>query len=353
MSLPFRAAGLFQFANVAAISNLQNKSQRRRRKERRKLAYAFLACYKNCKPRCKKDPAAKPSSAYQIFLGAARVHKRNGYVLEPGDMVLQTMKSVTKRFIVKHGYKSLVMKRAQPLTRKIIVSFFSLKEGTSLGSIKVKRTSRAWRSWRALNATAAQTGVRKDEVSCKTVAQGLTKVQYTRASLVFRIGGLDIADPEAAQLKGMSQVSGDGVFLKPRPSKADQQGAFWCDKPIFLPYREEVVDPVCAARELVQQELEYPVRGLVARESQALFCHDNKKPFSRAQVDRAFKAQIKLVTPPTEWGKYSFHSYRVWLACALDRAGCPPHKIKRILRWISDESLATYKERHRYIPPAG
>jgi len=30
------------------------------------------------------------------------------------------------------------------------------------------------------------------------------------------------------------------------------------------------------------------------------------------------------------------------LACALDQAGCPPDKIKRILRWISDEALRIY-----------
>ena len=39
---------------------------------------------------------------------------------------------------------------------------------------------------------------------------------------------------------------------------------------------------------------------------------------------------------------FSFHSYRIYLACSLDAAGCPPQKIKRILRWISDEALQTY-----------
>ena len=34
--------------------------------------------------------------------------------------------------------------------------------------------------------------------------------------------------------------------------------------------------------------------------------------------------------------------YRIHLATALDAVGCPPDKIKRMLRWVSDESLATY-----------
>ena len=133
----------------------------------------------------------------------------------------------------------------------------------------------------------------------------------------------------------------DGVILKPRPSKADQFGAFWCDKPIFLPYRK--YSKVCAARELVEQELMFPVRGHgVKREKVPLFAADSGKPFSKQQVETAFKAMLKLVVPQADVRKFSFHGYRIYLACALDQAGCPPDKIKRILRWISDEALRTY-----------
>ena len=38
----------------------------------------------------------------------------------------------------------------------------------------------------------------------------------------------------------------------------------------------------------------------------------------------------------------TFHSYRIYLCTALDNVGCPPSKIKRILRWLSDEALQTY-----------
>ena len=33
---------------------------------------------------------------------------------------------------------------------------------------------------------------------------------------------------------------------------------------------------------------------------------------------------------------------RIYLCTALDNVGCPPSKIKRILRWLSDEALQTY-----------
>ena len=51
---------------------------------------------------------------------------------------------------------------------------------------------------------------------------------------------------------------------------------------------------------------------------------------------------LRCVVPVSDLKKFSFHGYRIYLACALDAAQCLPDKIKRILRWISDESLRTY-----------
>ena len=80
-----------------------------------------------------------------------------------GSTVLMAMKSMNKRFICKWGYQALITKRKEPLTRSMIVAFLGLPLGTKLGSIIVDPKSRAYISWRCLNATAAQTGLRKDE----------------------------------------------------------------------------------------------------------------------------------------------------------------------------------------------
>ena len=313
-----------------------------RRSEQQKVAYATWMVHRHMKPRKKSDPAAKPASAYQVFLGAKRVHRRAGYQMIDGEMVVDAMKAMNKRFIAKHGYRSLVTKRGEPLTRSMIVKFLSeeyMPQGTKLASLRVNRIGRGWTSWRCMQAAAAQTGFRRDEVACKTKKKGLTKVQYTRESLCFRINGELIADPTTEQLNSFVEQSGFGVILKPRPSKADPRGAFWCDKPIFLPYREN--DPVCPAREFVKQELLFPVHGL-QRLQMPLFADDNGKPFSKAQVQSIFKEMLKRVVPANKVAEFSFHSYRIYLACALDAVGCPHSKIKRILRWISDEALNTY-----------
>ena len=103
-----------------------------------------------------------------------------------------------------------------------------------------------------MNATAAQTGLRKDEVASKTVAKGLTRVQFDRSSVVFSVDGTMYADPDPQVLRMFGGKDGVILIIKPRPSKADQFGAFWCDKPRFLPYRK--YNKVCAARALVEQE---------------------------------------------------------------------------------------------------
>ena len=97
-------------------------------------------------------------------------------------------------------------------------------------------------------------------MAIKTVAEGLTKVQFTRSSVTFSVGGTMYADPDPQVLRMFGES--DGVILKPRPSKVDQFGAFWCDKPIFLPYRKHNKVHMCTARELVEQELMFPVRGV-------------------------------------------------------------------------------------------
>ena len=60
------------------------------------------------------------------------------------------------------------------------------------------------------------------------------------------------------------------------------------------------------------------------------------------QDSSGIKAMIQLVVPASDVKTYSFHSYRIYLCTALDNVGCPPSKIKRILRWLSDEALQTY-----------
>ena len=73
-----------------------------------------------------------------------------------------------------------------------------------------------------------------------------------------------------------------------------------------------------------------------------LFCDDAGLPFTRAQLDRALDVCLRSVLHVETSSNYSWHSYRVTLACLLDSQGVPHDKIKKMLRWVSDEALQTY-----------
>ena len=171
----------------------------------------------------------------------------------------RTIKAITKRVIAKHGYRFMVKRRKEPFTRAMLLKMLSkaLPAGTRLGPVTMSGKSKAYQSWRCLNAAAAQAGFRKDEMACKTKAQGMTPIKLTRSSLCFLIQGKYVRDPSEAELREMR--SWCAVMLEPRPSKADQGGFHWCDKPIFFPWSAD--DPICAASELIAQELMDPLHG--------------------------------------------------------------------------------------------
>ena len=51
--------------------------------------------------------------------------------------------------------------------------------------------------------------------------------------------------------------------------------------------------------------------------------------------------------PDNELFKYSMHSWRIYLACALLAAGASNGTIQAMLRWRSDEALKIYRAHQR------
>lgn len=64
-------------------------------------------------------------------------------------------------------------------------------------------------------------------------------------------------------------------------------------------------------------------------------------PISSSLLDRLLAAALKKLTPQ-DAGKYSWHSFRIQLACNLLKAGRRPDEIMALCRWQSEESLRTY-----------
>ena len=313
------------------------RGRRTGQKEHLKLGRIVLDIYEHMLPRRKSDPAAKPESAYKVYLSVKRLMRREGEDVPNVTVVRGVIKGLVVDYIKRHGFRTLVPKRAAAFSVEQARKLRSLPLGTVIGSWTLRARSLATSSWRCMNSTLFNTGMRSDEVCTPSKKEGLTGKMLTRASLVFSIAGETTADPSRQQLQAMTAT--DGVFINVRPSKTDSDGSFWCDKPIWLPFRKYQEANACM--DFVRMELEHPCRG-IKRLQVALFANDDASPFTKYQIDAALTSALTCIGLGSKRESYTWHSYRVTLACLLDAAKCPPEMIKKMVRWISDESLRTY-----------
>ena len=80
------------------------------------------------------------------------------------------------------------------------------------------------------------------------------------------------------------------------------------------------------------------------REATPLFGPEKGREWHHSMLDNVFEMLLEhgAKLSKEERHKYSMHSFRIYLACALFAAGCPKDKIMAILRWKSEEALDIY-----------
>ena len=59
-------------------------------------------------------------------------------------------------------------------------------------------------------------------------------------------------------------------------------------------------------------------------------------------ADSLLAGLLRCIMPAAECGKYSWHSFRIGLACSLLAMGASPELIQAMCRWKSKESLDIY-----------
>lgn len=189
----------------------------------------------------------------------------------------------------------------------------------------------------ALFTVGISTGIRKAEGATPN-NRSLDQRRLRRTNLLWRFDGVSVADPTAAQLRGM--VAGrDGAILIPPPSKADQTGEIWGVHPIHLAY--DPSDRANAATWLRDLELNFPVTGSL-RASTALFVTDGKLSAMHHSTVDTYLGHFLTLHLGAAAGNYSFHSFRIGFACALMAAGCDVYTIQALARWRSPESIRIY-----------
>ena len=128
------------------------------------------------------------------------------------------------------------------------------------------------------------------------------------------------------------------AIMRPPPSKADQFGTVWGAAPIYLAWGDE---PRNACRALMAMELAMPVDAS-RRATTPLFTPDGTTAFAGATLDTLLKRLLQTFMSAADAAHYSWHSARIYLACALLAAGASAGQIQAMCRWVSEASLHIY-----------
>ena len=294
------------------------------------LALALLFVYGRMGSKKGRRTPPRPASALAVLRGVRRSHDRLGIKMADLSLATRLADALNREYIEAHGWEALQVDRVAPLTNDLIVKMLNAEAVSGDGISAIVG--------RALWATMAQTGFRKAEVGLGS-GDEFGPDCLTRHNVRWRIGGVEVADPTLEQLRNLTD--GDMCIIIPPKSKCDQFGLEWGQAPIFLRFSRSA--QICAARALRDLELRLPRHGRQQREGTALFVTENGQPLSTSSVDRLFKLCLSQAGEPgNPEARYSPHSFRRYLGCALRASGASDATIQALLRWKTAESLKLY-----------
>jgi hypothetical protein len=317
----------------ALNASIMSFYERQREKFLMSAAVPWILC------RMKPGPGRlwpQPESAAKVIRAVVRIHKTLGYEMPDTSQIGMVVKALQNRYVDIHGPEILQPNRKEPMGFSLFAALMALftTVGVVLAGHCVERSD-FWLSLRVMAAVLYQTGLRKGEATSQTAH--LHMKDMSRASLTWLIDGEPVADPSAVQLQGMVSKRDYAVLLPP-PSKCDTRGIVWGNQLIYLHY--DTSHELSAAVQLRQLELSIPLHG-AERRKEPLFYGTGGRPLSGSLADRILVAALKHLCP-RDYRRYSWHSFRIQLACALLAAGATNAEIMHICRWQDEESLKTY-----------
>lgn len=286
----------------------------------------------------RKRDVADPNSAMNSLRSINRVLNRHADEETSLKRAMKVLKGMLRKHVAIFG--PLQPDPALPFTTGILKQLLSFPSHTKFGRFTLDWGTNLGLSLRAMFEVAAQTGLRLDE--CTINREDFNFSKMTKASVVYRIGGNFVKDPDPVQLRSMT--SADGACLSPACSKCDPTGAIHGGKIMFLPFRPDHAWNGCRA--LVNLELQYPTRG-ADRHFTPLFNADGDEPIKASFVRTLLHHMLEhphmqQVLPPTRTTKYSFHSFRKFYATCLAQAGATRERIQSLCRWASPDSVESY-----------
>ena len=305
------------------------------------LAAGFLPwCLAHMRGR-RGNARALPSSAYKVWLDVRKWHSERDITLVTSKLVGLTLKRLCRRHLIDYGATSLVPRRKEPIPRAVqlaLVDPAKIPSGTRLGAYVIDWDRTTGRMFRAIIAVLGATGFRKSEVTL-SAGQKFDRTCASRANLAWHLHGQHFAVPPPALLR--CPLPGDMAVLTPPLSKSDQFGVTWGASPIYLHFHADG-GPLSPFAALAAIELHDPPSHGQSREQCPLFSPDGVQPFGDSRLDAILRAALPRVTTAAIAATISWHSFRIYLACALLAAGVSRPTIQALCRWQTEESLMIY-----------
>jgi len=317
-----------------------------RQRESLILALFFMHVAERIRPRRKAHSEAKPDSIKQVLQAVKRRHKKRGLSFSPGAGALAAtaMNGLKHLYVDTHGAEALMPERKEPFCDGLDLRMIDLiGDADPLAMAthhpRIDRTSVKWRSISVMLKTTICAGFRKAEL-CGTFSKRSLSRQHL-SWVIAACGAQPILTPSAIQLSRLAP--GDYAMLRPPVMKNDQFGERYMAFPIYLKWDSD--DVYNAAAALAQMEMDFPVLPAM-RSSIPLFFESFERgivtPFMPQTLDAALRLMLSHLVGPAQASRYSWHSFRITLACSLMAANYPEGVIQRMCRWKSVESLKAY-----------
>ena len=302
-------------------------------RESKLLGLFVLWIYPRLRPRSRADRWAKPKSALAYPLAIIRIFQRWQVVLPSIKNVRAQVRGLLRVAVNVFGPGFLAPRRKEPFTMDMLRAVCAIPDGTRIGAHTWHAEAPVTILVTDLMCFLLRTGFRLAEVA----AHSSGEIKYlTRANLTAVVKRVPYVDPSPEILLAMSV--GDYFLVTPPRSKTDEWGEIHCPFPCTLIYSD---DPLNPARRLRDAELRAPCRG-EARSTTPLFARPGGVLLSHSYMDPILSSVLTYTIGRENAAKYSWHSFRIGLACALRAAGCPPDVVQLICRWMCAESLRIY-----------
>ena len=284
---------------------------------------------------------AKPGSAFGVLTSARRVHARFCIQMAKSPLVHLVLKSLLKRYIANHGLHALLPKRKEPFTREMIIQMLNLDPPTSKSnSYGPCDNGHDFMVVLVMLQILVQTGMRLSEL---IGTDDTCRPPMCWDSFIYLLENVLLHSLSSEQADSMDADS--CVLLKVGTAKADPTGSHWAPFPVYLPYRgSEQLNAARAIRDL-DQVMQVPEMN---RRDTGVFVKRSGKRMARTYLVNTLDAMVRAVgKDPTQ---FSFHSARIWLACALKESGASNNRTQGMVRWLSEDSLRIYARdsRHTY-----